>query len=116
MSKTAYLASDKSTEPVHESAIQDLQRSVQTIQQDIKTIKNDIRDLLRKLDDKEWEGYAEPEELVEMSVEEIKKLILTKMDKSKPFYTSDVADEHNLDYDAVAEAVEELLREGRLEE
>ena len=116
MSKTAYLTDDKSVKPIQESAIQDLQKSVHTIQQDIKTIKNDMRNLLHKLDDKEWEGYGEPEELVEMSVDEIKELILTRMDKSKPFYPSDVADDYNLDYNAVTEAVEELLREGHLKE
>lgn len=94
----------------------DLQNMVQSMQQDIRAIRNDVRDLLRKLDDKEWEDYGEPEEIVEMSVDEIKKLILTKMDKSKPFYPSDVADDYNLDYDSVTEAVEELLCEGYLKE
>lgn len=96
--------------------IYDLQDTVQNMQQEVKTIKEDMQDLLRKLDDKEWEGYGEPEELVEMSVNEIKELILTKMDKSKPFYPSDVADDYNLDYTAVREAVEELISEGRLKE
>ena len=97
-------------------AICEIQESIQTMQQDIEEIKKDMSDLRSKLDDKWWEGFGEPKELVEMSVDEIKKLILTKMDKSKPFYPSDVADDYNLDYNAVTKAVEELLREGRLKE
>lgn len=93
-----------------------LQNAVQNMQQDIKAIKNDMRDLLRKLDGKEWEGYGEPEEIVEMSVDEIQKLILDTVGRDKLFYPSDIALEYNLDYNAVLEAVRMLRRKRSITE
>lgn len=89
---------------------------LKTMQQDIKEIKKDMSDLRGKLDDKRYTGFEEPVEIVEMPIDDIKKLILDRLDGDKPLYPSDIAMDHNLDYDAVLEAVDMLRREGHIEE
>lgn len=97
-------------------AISDLQKLMQTVQQDVNNIKMDMRDLRSQLDDKWYGGFGESEEIVEMSIDDIKKLILDRLDEDKPFYPSDIAMDHNLDYDAVTKAVNMLRREGHIQE
>ena len=95
-------------------AIRDLRNLAIRMGKDVEIMKGDMRNILRKLDD--MEGSWEPQETEEMSVDEIKKLILDEVGVDKPFYPSDVALKHNLDYDAVLEAVEALRRDGRIRE
>lgn len=51
-----------------------------------------------------------------MPVDEVKSLILKECAAGKPFYPSDVAKKHEVNYDTVDEAVEQLRKEGRIAE
>lgn len=100
----------------NQPTLDELKDMMQSMQQDVDKLKNDMHVLLRKLDDKWWDGFGEPEELVEMPKEEIKKLILDKIGRGKIFYPSDIAMDYNLDYDAVLEAVKDLRHEHHIED
>lgn len=97
-------------------SIIELQNMADRTRQDMASIKDDMRNLLDKLDDMTGEAHEEPQNIREMTTDEIKKLILVEVGVDKPFYPSDVAFDYDLDYDAVLEAVESLRREGRIKE
>ena len=52
----------------------------------------------------------------DMTAEQVRDLIVEKYEVGKPVYPSDVADDHNLDYDTVLEAVELLRKEGQIDD
>lgn len=95
--------------------IHDIQTSMQNMERNVELMKGDIRNIMKKLDDVTNED-GELRETEKMPVGDIKNLILTEMEVDKPFYPSDVALDHNLDYDDVLEAVELLRREGHIKD
>lgn len=50
----------------------------------------------------------------DMTAEQVRDLILENYKLGVPFYPSDVADDHGLDYDTVVQAMDMLRKEGRL--
>ena len=88
----------------------DLQSTVDGMRKDMAIVKHDMRHILNKL------GDEEPIDIREIPIDEIKKLILAERGDGKPFYPSDVAFEHHLDYDAVLEAMDVLRKEGLITE
>lgn len=52
----------------------------------------------------------------DMSVEEVKELILAEVELDRPFYPSDLAEEYGLDLNATLEAVDMLRKEGRIKD
>ena len=83
---------------------------------EVAMMRADIRSLVDKVDNLTRDTDFEEYDVREMPKDEIKKLILEEMGGGNPFYPSDVAQDHNLHYDAVMEAVEELRKEGRITE
>ena len=97
-------------------AIHDIQKSLESVGQDVEVIKNDVHNLLHKPVDENGDEYEKSQEIIDMPVDKIKELILSTVGIDNLFYPSDIAMDHNLDYDAVMEAVDMLRREGRITE
>ena len=79
---------------------------------DMKKMEGTINDI-KKILEAMQEGENVPDNY-DMTAEQIRDLILEKYDLSKPTYSSDVAEEHGLDYDEVLKAVDLLRKEGRV--
>lgn len=52
----------------------------------------------------------------DMTAEQVRDLILANYKLGVPFYPSDVADDHGLDYDTVVQAMNMLRKEGRMKD
>ena len=68
--------------------------------------------MVQKIDDAIAEEITDDN--YNMTLSQIQDLILKTVDRDKPFYPSDVAMEHGLDFDKVDEAIDMLRKEGRI--
>ena len=77
----------------------------------VKTIVKEIQEALKAGDFAE-----EGPDNYDKTPEQVRDLIIANYKLGVPFYPSDVADDHGLDYDTVVQAMDILRKEGRLKD
>lgn len=78
----------------------------------LNQIKRDQRIMMQKIDDATTEEISD--ETYNMTPDEIRNLMVEKVELDKSFYPSDIAIEYGLDYDKVLKAIDILRKEGRI--
>ena len=78
----------------------------------LNQIKRNQRIMMQKIDDATTEEVSD--ETYNMTPDEIRNLMVEKVELDKSFYPSDIAMEYGLDYDRVLKAIEILRKEGRI--
>ena len=78
----------------------------------LNQIRMNQRIMMKKIDDVTTKKISD--ETYNMTPDEIRDLMVEKVELDKPFYPSDIASEYGLDYDMVLKAIDILRREGRI--
>lgn len=105
-------------QPVHElvqlmlTRQAQLQNVIHSYKKEMAELREDIADIKKMLEPSRVGNDITDN--YDMTVEQIRDMILEKYDLLKPVYPSDIADDNGLDYDAVIEAIEMLRRDGRV--
>ena len=93
-------------------AVYSTKEYMEDIIQILNKIQENQRVMTQKIDDATTEEI--PDETYNMTSDKIRDLMIEKVELDKPFYPSDIATEHGLDYDRVLETIEMLRKEGRI--
>ena len=78
----------------------------------LNQIKKNQRTMMQKIDEATTEEVSD--ETYNMASDEIRDLMVEKVELDKLFYPSDIAIEYGLDYDRVLKAIDILRKEGRI--
>ena len=101
-----------STQNEIEDSVRKMQSQVQILMEDMEWVKEGIRHIIQTLEDSSIE--EELPDSYDMTPDQIKDLMLEKVQVGEPFYASDIAGKYGLDYDAVVAAIDKLRTEGRI--
>ena len=85
---------------------------MQSVIKALNEIKRNQHIMMQKIDDVTTEKISD--ETYNMTPDEIRDLMVEKIELDKPFYPSDIASEYGLDYDMVVKAIDMLRKEGRI--
>ena len=96
-----------------------LAKNVQELKENMRSMKEDMHWLVKSnrtiLETIVPVGETELNpDISDMPPSQIKDLILKEVTIGEPFYPSDIAMKHNLDFDLVLEVIDELRNEGRI--
>lgn len=94
-----------------EESVRKMQEQMQSLIEDVEWMREGIRVIIHRLDD---DVEEESPDNYDMTPDQIRDLILEKVQVGEPFYASDIASKYGLDYDAVVTAIEQLRAKGKI--
>ena len=88
------------------------EKNMRNVITSLNKIKTNQRIMMQKIDDVTAEDVSD--ETHNMTPDEIRDLMVEKVELDKSFYPSDIAIKYGLDYDRVLKAIDILRKEGRI--